>query len=262
MQDLGVLPSLPGSSFGAAISADGLAVAGTGYSNLFGNGHAFRWTSGSGMQDLSPAPGLTSVGNAISGNGSVVAGYATFVVGGSNHAFRWTSATGMQNLETLPGNQSQANAMSPDGSIIVGERGVSTASGRAFRWTVSGGMQDLGILPGMDTSNAFALSGDGTLIGGTVHSNALGDGAFLWTSAVGMVDPNVYLPTLGVDLTGWNLRSVSAISADGSTIAGGGSFNGQTRGWIIRGIPTPGTVALLGLFGGLTVPRRRRSFST
>ena len=79
----------------------------------------------------------------------------------------------------------------------------------------------------------------------------------LWTSDLGMVDLNDYLPTLGIDLTGWTLTGARGISADGTAIIGQGLFNGSQRGWVVTGIPSPGTAALLAL-GGLAGVRRRR----
>ena len=38
---------------------------------------------------------------------------------------------------------------------------------------------------------------------------------------------------LGLDLTGWTLQQVTAISADGLTVAGVGLHNGLTEGWVV-----------------------------
>jgi hypothetical protein len=54
-----------------------------------------------------------------------------------------------------------------------------------------------------------------------------------------MVDLNVYLSSLGLDLTGWTLTQASGISADGSAIAGYGDFNGATRAFLVSNIPAP-----------------------
>lgn len=67
---------------------------------------------------------------------------------------------------------------------------------------------------------------------------------------------NTYLPTLGLDLTGWNLEVCSAISFDGNTRVGQGTFNGETRGWHAT-IPAPGAAGLLAM-GGRMASRRRR----
>ncbi len=73
---------------------------------------------------------------------------------------------------------------------------------------------------------------------------------------MGAVNLNTYLPLLGIDLEGWNLEICTAISFDGNTLVGQGSFNGETRAWLAT-IPSPSIAATLG-FGGLMVTRRRR----
>ena len=63
----------------------------------------------------------------------------------------------------------------------------------------------------------------------------------------------------GLDLTGWDLLSASAISADGRHLVGYGSNpDGFTEAWLVT-IPEPGTGLLLvtGLLG-IAVRRRRR----
>ena len=89
---------------------------------------------------------------------------------------------------------------------------------------------------------------------------ATGSRAVMWTSTLGSVDLNSYLPTLGVNLTGWNLTGATGISYDGSVILGDGTFNGVEATWIVSGvsIPEPSTVLLLAL-GGIAIiaaPRR------
>jgi hypothetical protein len=51
-----------------------------------------------------------------------------------------------------------------------------------------------------------------------------------------MVNLNTYLPTVGVDMTGWHLAWASGVSADGSAITGYGFLNGQQRAFLITGL--------------------------
>jgi probable HAF family extracellular repeat protein len=264
MTSLGVLGT--GSASAAnAISADGSVVAGSSYTSVFTNPRAFRWTSAGGMQNLGVLPGgASSSALAISADGSVVAG--SDVVDGLLRAFRWTSAGGMQDLGILPGADSaEALGMSADGSVVTGDSGdqLNNTYFHAFRWTAAGGMQDLGALPGGTFSQGSAISGDNSIIVGASSSSS-GDRAFLWTSTLGMLDLNEYLSSLGADLTDWRLTSATDISADGSVIAGTGTFNGQDHAFLVVGVvPEPSSVMLLiggafCLYLGWTAVRRRQ----
>ena len=68
------------------------------------------------------------------------------------------------------------------------------------------------------------MNADGSVVGGA-STLPSGDRAFLWTAALGLVDLNTYLPTRGLDLTGWTLTDVRGISADGTVIVGYGTFS-------------------------------------
>jgi probable HAF family extracellular repeat protein len=173
-------------------------------------------------------------------------------------AFRWTSAGGLVGLGDLPGgaSRSEANAVSADGSVIVGYD--TSASGiEAFRWTSAGGMVGLGDLPGgIFDSEALAVSADGSIVVGR------GDGSaepFIWDAVNGMRSLSTVLTDLGLDLSGWDLRTATGISADGSTIVGDGVYNEVEQAWIAV-IPEPGTGLLLmtGLLGLAYRQRRRR----
>jgi probable HAF family extracellular repeat protein len=235
---------------------------------------AHRWTASGGLQDLGVLPGgVASVGSGVSGDGNCVTGYS-FDVDFNITAFRWTPGGGMVSLGTLPGGStSEGRKVSRDGKTIIGAAGTPEGD-RAFVWTQSGGMQDLGLLsPGDGISSAYGVSGDGTVVAGFSGANAViwtdgivrdiggltdatssiaytvsDDGsvvggysffgfeatATLWSRSLGTVDLNTYLPTLGVDLTGWELDYTRDISADGTTIVGEGLFNGEPRGWVVK----------------------------
>jgi probable HAF family extracellular repeat protein len=253
MADIG---ELPGGSFhsssGHAISTDGNTVVGNSYSAI--GYRAFRWRTVGGIESLGELPGgFNSDARAVSADGSVVTGLADSPLG--TRAFRWTSALGMQSLGIIPNaSTSYGWAISADGGVIVGKCdpfGVTSA----MRWTAATGMQSLGLLPGSPYSSAQGVSADGSIVVGV--SALPGFSAyhgFMWTSALGMVDLNTYLPTLGLNLTGWTLSQAIAISADGTAITGHGLLNGQTRAWVVRGLPGTGVspcAADLGMQGGL-----------
>ncbi len=235
-----------------ALSADGSVVVGESHFAGLNEVRAFRWTS-AGMQNLGLLPGVdpnTSFSTAWgeSGDGAVIAGSTTPINVQLDRAFRWTAASGMQDLGVLPGaNASNAFAVSADGLAIAGTSGYVLNNGtgaysyvHATRWTAAAGIQDLGAL-GINASNpgfaqAWAISGDGASVVGSSTVGGL-DHAFLWTPSRGMVDLNTYLPTLGINLTGWTLSVAKGISANGAAIAGYGTFNGVPRAWLVSGLP-------------------------
>jgi hypothetical protein len=116
--------------------------------------------------------------------------------------------------------------------VIVGHSNAAGSSYRAWRWTRETGMVNLGALPGATISFAAAVSGDGAAVVGNSVFPTGSPRAFLWTSALGVVDLNDYLPTLGIDLSGWVLTNATGASADGGTIVGTGIHNGATEGWV------------------------------
>jgi probable HAF family extracellular repeat protein len=293
---IGTLPGAYATSAEDISSDGSVIVGGVFFSSPEETVRAHRWTTSGGMQDLGlPAGGVASVGSGVSGDGNTVTGFS-FDADFNTTAFRWTDGSGMQSLGTLPGGtSSEGRKVSRDGGTIIGIAGTSNGD-RAFAWTEVGGMQSLGLLsPSDGASSAWGVNVDGSVIAGVSGSNAViwingvaqnigmlpgatnaiaftvsDDGslvggysffgfeatATLWSQELGTVDLNTYLPTLGVDLTGWELDYTRDISADGTTIVGEGVFNGEPRGWVVT-IPGPGAAALLGL-GGLMVARRRR----
>jgi hypothetical protein len=68
------------------------------------------------------------------------------------------------------------------------------------------------------------VSADGSVVVGNswTTSGTSGIRPFIWDATNGMQSLDVVLTSLGLDLTGWSLRSASGISADGPTIVGSG----------------------------------------
>jgi probable HAF family extracellular repeat protein len=260
MQTLGVLSGGSASSANA-VNADGSVVAGFSYTSGFNQGRATRWTAAGGLQNLGVVSGATA-SNAfgVSADGSVVVGIS------GDFGFRWTAGAGMQSIGLLPtADFAEAIAVSPNGSAITGDSGGLAFTNDGFdaiRWTSAGGIQDLGVLAGGDTARGYSLSADTSIVVGDSNSSN-GLRGFLWTPSLGMVDLNAYLPSVGIDLTGWTLTSARGISADGSAIAGYGTFNGADRAFLVSGLsiaPEPGSALLLvcGALAGTRGRRRRR----
>lgn len=240
MQGIGVLET-GSASYGLGVSADGSVIVGGSYLAGFQGFSAMRWTAATGMQRLAAPPvGDGASAQAISADGQVVTGYD--IIDGYLRAFRWTSVGGLVDLDVLPGADSaHALGITADGAQVVGYSGDQFFGtyNHAFRWDSDAGMEDLGVLDGSNYSLARDISADGSVIVGAsdVVDEVVGytQHAFLWTPALGMVDMNAYLPSVGVDLTGWILLEATGVSVDGSAIAGYGYYDGEYRAFLVRG---------------------------
>jgi len=235
-QNLGGLPGQSpcgndlSSSYG--ISEDGSVIAGLGWITGCG-AHAFRWEQSTGMVDLgSSVAGQSSRANRVAAaDPSVIVGWQDT---STRQGARWDG--GVQSLFTLGGQPvGEAGGVTPDGSVVVG----MYAGQEAWRWTAATGVQAIGVLPGFNFGGlAFDVTDDGEMVVGACGFGFDRD-AFLWTADLGMVKLDDYLTDLGLDLTGWDLGSATAISSDGSVIAGWGQ--GPTsfiEGWVVE-LPAP-----------------------
>ncbi|MBI1190013.1 MAG: hypothetical protein GC200_04945 [Tepidisphaera sp.] len=224
VEDLGVLP---GGSASEAYGVSGNGGAVVGASTTADSFHAFRWTRQRGLQDLGTLPtGTYSFALAVSINGTSVTGYAD--AAGADHAFIWTTRNGMTDLGTInPGESSVGYAIGAEGGTVAGYSGNQAALWRHDR------VRGLGILPGGNFTVGYAVSAGGQVVAGAGDTNG-NTVATLWTNHLGMLDLNAFLPTIGIDLTGWQLTVASGLSADGSTIVGRGSHDGQDRAWLVH----------------------------
>lgn len=236
-----------------AVSADGRTIAASsGGSNLM------RWTSDGGSQALPlPQGASAAVFTDMSDSGSSAVGWGVNALDFSYGAFVWSVTQGTRWIEPLAGwGDSRAEGISGDGRVVVGYGGPANSTTLGFRWTAESGMILLG---GADGSVfPYATSGDGTVIVGRSETHA-----FLWTELSGVVNLNTYLPSVGVDVTGWNLTEATGVSANGSSISGTGTYYGQTRAFLITGLEVPSPSSLAGVCcGGLCCRRRKRPAST
>jgi probable HAF family extracellular repeat protein len=192
MQDLGTLGGRHGEA--TRVSPNGATIVGTastvdssdsgyidsvGFLSLYSNNryHPFRWTQGSGMQDLGTFEGCCGWGSSVSADGGVVVGWA-LNASGNGRAFRWENNQ-MRDLGTLGGARSVAWSISADGGVVVGWAENASGQRRAFRWE-NDQMRDLGTLGGAD-SVAWGVSADGRVVVGWAY-NASGQWrAFRWT---------------------------------------------------------------------------------
>ncbi len=240
------LPTVPGTTMGIAlgISADGSAVVGH---SLNSPTKPYRWTAATGTVVLQGGD-TGGTARAVSADGSVVAG--GLLQTSVTYATRWTGLDsggggGAAHMFHLHG---ASYGITPDGSVVVGHVTVPGGVGRAHRWTFTAPFDppaalDLGTVPGDDyslrRSTAHAVNADGTVVVGTARRApaTLGvypDTAFLWRDGQEMVDLNVYAASIGLDMTGWDLRSANGVSADGRVIVGHATLNGVPRGFVLR----------------------------
>jgi probable HAF family extracellular repeat protein len=262
------LPFLSGlsgvESVANAVSGNGAVVVGWSQSS---NGaitpgdryEAFRWYGGT-TTGLGYLPGdYRTVAVGTNTDGSVVVGTSS---GNGAQAFRWSGGT-MTGLGYLPGETaSQGTAVSADGSVVIGHG----QSGTSFRWTAATGMVNLGLLNGLSV-DATAIDADGSVIGG----EEAGGHAALWTQSTGWLLVMSLLTARGndKDLLGWDLTTVTGISADGTIIVGDGvDPSGHPAAWMASislkdpplDTPLPATLPLFasGLVGlGLLGWRRK-----
>jgi probable HAF family extracellular repeat protein len=192
------------------VSHDGSAVAG--WVGVASPHKAFRWTEGSGMEDLGSFSKRDAEAWGISGDGGTVVGYSFVGTSGSvYHAAVWRTNQ-MLDLGTLGGATSWARGANLDGTVIVGAAQLLDGFNRAFRWTQTGGMENLGVLPGAIRSVAWAVTPDGeTVVGWSGYQNLIHH-AFRWTRQTGMVDLH--------DGSRYNWSEADGVSADGTTVVG------------------------------------------
>ena len=202
-------------TFGISLSGDGSTVVGSAENTSTFVGRAFRWTAGTGAQDIGPGDAtLSSTAAGANADGSIVVGSSG---NSTSEAFRWTAATGAVGIGQLPGGiVSIANQVSASGSVVVGLAPDDNGILHSMRWTAATGMQALPDPAGFGFSyGASGVSADGSVIVGT-NANKGGvtsaDRAYRYTDAGGYQD-------LGVQ-PGF-LRSVaSSVSGDGNTVVG------------------------------------------
>jgi len=209
MQDLGTLGGPRSMAFG--INNSGQVV---GHSdNAAYQLHAFRWSGG--MTDLGTLGGDASWGYGINDNGQTVgASHLALYPDLTTHAFRWSG--GMQDLGTLGWAHSLAYGINDNGQVVGRLAANDNQTWHAFLW--NGGMQDLG----GTQSTAYDINNAGLIVGES------GGQAILWENGQmknlnSLIDPN----------SGWVLQSARAINEKGQ-IVGKGSFNGQTRAFLLK----------------------------
>jgi uncharacterized membrane protein len=210
------------------VSADGNVIIGDRVNGLLET-VGFVFSDDTGFIDLS---GTQSIAFGVSADGLSVGGIFGNSLGPSQPLL-WTSDTGNILLGDLPNGIGSAggNAISADGQVVVGFARTGPLTFEAGRFTRDGNL-GLGHLPNSVRSSAFASSGDGSIIGGNSitgsPTGASQDNAFLWFAGAPAGSPCAAMKDLKsllqtryrFDLTGYRLRIVNGISADGRVVIG------------------------------------------
>jgi len=215
-------------TFGGSTRASGLNDRGqvAGYS--FGTpsqAHAFRYTEGIGLLDLSRiANNPNTYGAGINKSGQVSGSIDRSAGAGGYHAYRFTDGVGLVDLGSLPGYRfSYGGPINKSGQVAGTAYGHDPDMSRAYRYTDGTGMEDLGSLVPGRSSFVEGMNNAGHVVG-TAEVLTTPPGyewnpghAFLYRSRRGMQDLNKMIDT-SLD---WELRRASAISDEGQIVGFG-----------------------------------------
>lgn len=210
------------------ISGDGAVVAGRSSS-----GQPFRWTESDGMVALEHSSSHgPDVPEFISADGTVIVGFSMtdydFQYGSAPRSLLWSNTGEVQDLGTLPGLPglpgSNPRALTSDGSVVIG---VATYQTNPFFGSIPAGpfLWTGGVMT--RTTNQFLLEN---------YCQSSTDGKALY----GPSDGDVFRWTMDAGYQLWAAKplgvgsKVTAISADGSSVAGLSSNHAALR-WNVSG---------------------------
>jgi len=238
--DAGIIDQSLASAWG--LSGDGNTLTGLYWraGQPGGSAHPSRWTEATGVVDLGTQGSGTCMtcgsgrANDVNEDGSVIVGW----IENPNFGNWWPTVwvDGVRTVLKETEGFSEANGVSPDGLTILGDSWFppitagSLAEAAVWRWDGNQWVeQRLGKLPGtappFGLATASGITADGSVIVGYNRFGAGNETGFIWTQATGMVDIVAYLTANGITLPpGFDVGTVSAISDDGSTIVGVGSY--------------------------------------
>ena len=167
---------------------------------------------------------------------------------GGSYPFLYSDGT-IYNLGTLGGNNGGAYAINSSGQIVGFSNPGNISGVHAFLYSGSS-MQDLGTFGGIN-SVAYSINTSGQIVGNAETSND-GTHAFVYSNGL-LQDLNSLLNN---PIAGWTLQSANAINDSGQIV--GQMVNGfQSHAFLLTPVPSPSTLALLGL-GSMTQVRKRR----
>jgi hypothetical protein len=200
--------------------------------------HAGSWdlVNGGPATDLgSLVDGRSSRANAISGDGQTIVGWQDGEFG-SRQGAKWVG--GVESWVLTPAGEyvGEVAYVNYDGTVMAGSN-LPYGTNNAWVYTPKKGFQTIAAPNPVIWAQtaASAASDDGSLVGGLCRDQNGNPKGWIW-SAKGekftwMAD---YLAKNRL-AAGWTIGAVSAISADGSTLAGLGiDPDGIVRGWVLQ----------------------------
>ncbi len=235
MEGIGDLDGGGPFSIARDVSADGGPAVGAGSSTAYDT-EAALWN------DTSPEGLGTLIGGrlselwAISGRGNLAVGWSSSDTQ-SSRAIVWSRSGGLLPLPRLDEFELSSSALgvSADGSTIVGWS-RDAAGTTATRWTGKRrSVERLGNLPhGASNSRAWDVSNSGHIVVG-VGVGPDGEEAFIWDPVHGMRSlRDTLIAEQVTGLEGWQLQQATAISDDGTKIAGfGTNASGEFEAFLI-----------------------------
>ncbi|MEZ6235862.1 MAG: GC-type dockerin domain-anchored protein [Phycisphaerales bacterium] len=230
---LGFLGGISGNSLssGYGISDTGSHVVGLSWVTS-NQAEAVVWTQTNGLVSLGTTVATrSSRANCVNGDGTIVAGWQDSSTGFRQGA-TWTN--GVQQLLVDGANAGLGEVMSINsaGDVMCGSGGGSSGGG----WVLApGGVTRVGTIPGFtQVSIVTDVSDDGTIAVG-FSSFLTSRAGFVWTQANGIERIEDYLNARGVPLpVGANLNTPTAISDDGTVIAGFSFLVPGAGGWRVE----------------------------
>ncbi|WP_169978504.1 DUF3466 family protein [Tautonia rosea] len=262
LSDLGTLGGASAVAHGINAHHQVVGISSTGTQS-----NAFLWEDGT-MTNLGTLGGNFSRAWAINDGGQVV-GVSRVTGNTTSHAFLH-DGNSMIDLGSLGGADRFSEALAINASgLIVGRSSLDIGGNsvqRATLWDGVGSMIDLGTLTNPDDGNPFRFSRAndindlGVVVGTASRFEGFSGRAFIWDATHGIRDLN----SLIAPGSGWLLTSAEGINNRGQ-IVGFGTFEGQTRAFVLTVIPEPSSV-ILAAIGGISlaaveIARRRRSSS-
>lgn len=157
----------------------------------------------------------------------------------------WDRSSGFCQLPVYGGDVlTTALNMSADGGTVIGITNHLCGLDQAFLWRPpaeggSGDVEMLGDLSPGRQSWAYAANWNGSVIVGEaeMQQHPASEGAFIWTRAEGMRALRTLANELGAGIGTTPLTKATAISSDGSVVAGTRRVGEHTYGWVITGLP-------------------------
>jgi uncharacterized membrane protein len=223
-------------SSGWDVNYDGSVGVGLAWLPQICRAHAGSWdlVNGGPATDLgSTVPDRATRANAISGDGRIIAGWQDDELGQRAGA-RWINGVEEPLLTDAGENVGEVFNINYDGTVMVGISYPYGAS-EGWVWTLGGGFTPIssgGVV--YRTVLPVAVSADGALVAGAVRENNQGDQKAFFFKRGRFTYLTPYLAKKGL-AAGWNIKTISTMSADGTKLAGWGiNPSGFIEGFVIE----------------------------